>query len=980
MERGRQRRSKVTSSTEGNRQIQKQRTVPKLASDSSSCGSGTTEEDLFTFELARSSSIRVTGTPIKKLLAEEMSKETESKRRPPSVIARLMGLDGLPPQQPVHRQQKGFSENYPQRTAPIRFQRNDRLCERQFNRKSSMEQQEFKDVYEVSETSKVKSGSYLSKGTANSKLTEAEMAFVRQKFMDAKRLSTDEKLQGSKEFCDTLEMLDSNKDLLLKFLQQPDSLFTKHLFDLRDAVPKSQCSHIAVIKTSNYAKYESSAIGWKLDRETSLKYDSSSRRKNQGCHFSQSYNNRGAHNSLKSSKVQLEGKAEADVLPARIVVLKPNLGKMRNATKSVSSPYSHAYPSDCKMHAEYPNIGSGEAGSCGKKNLYNDVGFSRPKSRESREIAKEITRRMRESLCSEPINLSSVIRGYAGDESSYDMSVSDSASDSEVTILTSRNSFDRSDRKKLSSFHSIESSVSREAKNRLSERWKMTHRHQDVGGVGKGSTLGEMLAIPDRETRPGNLDAMIGLDGPSERFSSIDETAWWESPLGISSRDGWKDGCIRALSRRSHPASSVGFGGPKTSTQHEVVDDDGYLMPNEAVNRGRNKMVKGNFNQKDLLSRNSRSSNRKSQSSRHTYRDSTDSSQELDFSQFQMGVKLGKKNLSEQKPMVSDMPANNAADTSSITDAIADAENEYMTMSSESPDELLPKPSTSMLEDGNTSCRGIEYSNAQEPSIGSSEEGPVPLQCPIPEPQSPESSKEADHPSPVSVLEVPFTEDVSSGSECFERVSADLHELRLQLKLLKMESEDHADGPMLMPGNEDVGQGFVAVSEETGMHVAECWESSYLVDVLVDSGFNDTDPDMFMVTWHSPECPLGPWVFDNLEKKYCDETTWLKSERRLLFDRINSGLLEIYQCFKDPHPWVKPVVTRMVASNWPKDGIKNELYKLLASQVNSANEDIAEKVLEVGSQWLDLGANIDVIGKEIERLLIDDLIAELLTM
>ncbi|THG12360.1 hypothetical protein TEA_001022 [Camellia sinensis var. sinensis] len=69
----------------------------KLASNHSSYNGGTTEEDLFSCELWSSSSRRVTGTPIKKLLAEEMSKETESKRQPPSVIARLMGLDGLPP-------------------------------------------------------------------------------------------------------------------------------------------------------------------------------------------------------------------------------------------------------------------------------------------------------------------------------------------------------------------------------------------------------------------------------------------------------------------------------------------------------------------------------------------------------------------------------------------------------------------------------------------------------------------------------------------------------------------------------------------------------------------------------------------------------------------------------------------------------------------------------------------------------------------
>lgn len=61
----------------------------------------------------------------------------------------------------------------------------------------------------------------------------------------------------------------------------------------------------------------------------------------------------------------------------------------------------------------------------------------------------------------------------------------------------------------------------------------------------------------------------------------------------------------------------------------------------------------------------------------------------------------------------------------------------------------------------------------QERSDGPSEECSVPL-GPVPEPESPLSSKEAGQPSPVSVLEVTFSEDLSSSSECFERVSADL--------------------------------------------------------------------------------------------------------------------------------------------------------------------------------------------------------------
>lgn len=49
------------------------------------------------------------------------------------------------------------------------------------------------------------------------------------------------------------------------------------------------------------------------------------------------------------------------------------------------------------------------------------------------------------------------------------------------------------------------------------------------------------------------------------------------------------------------------------------------------------------------------------------------------------------------------------------------------------------------------------------------------LQCAATHAESSASSKESEQPSPVSVLEPPFVEDISSGSECFERVSAELH-------------------------------------------------------------------------------------------------------------------------------------------------------------------------------------------------------------
>ena len=127
----------------------------------------------------------------------------------------------------------------------------------------------------------------------------------------------------------------------------------------------------------------------------------------------------------------------------------------------------------------------------------------------------------------------------------------------------------------------------------------------------------------------------------------------------------------------------------------------------------------------------------------------------------------------------------------------------------------------------------------------------------------------------------------------------------MQLKLLKMESRANADGLVLTPSDKDVGQGFVSVSEDNEVFNDESWESVYLADVLIDSGYDDADPDTFVSTWYSLDCPLDPRLFDNVEEKYSNETTSLRSERKLLFDRINSGLFEMFQQFVDPLPWVK---------------------------------------------------------------------------
>ncbi|KAF2297846.1 hypothetical protein GH714_004018 [Hevea brasiliensis] len=71
-------------------------------------------------------------------------------------------------------------------------------------------------------------------------MNEATEAFINQKLIDGKHLGGSGIIQQSKHFLDALEILNSNRDLFLKLLQDPNSLSLKHIEDLRDSQAKQQ--------------------------------------------------------------------------------------------------------------------------------------------------------------------------------------------------------------------------------------------------------------------------------------------------------------------------------------------------------------------------------------------------------------------------------------------------------------------------------------------------------------------------------------------------------------------------------------------------------------------------------------------------------------------------------------------------------------------------------------------------------------------
>ncbi|XP_019084857.1 PREDICTED: uncharacterized protein LOC104711921 isoform X1 [Camelina sativa] len=851
------------------------------------------------------------GVPMKSLLAQEMSKQKESKKRSPSIIARLMGLDVLPAQSSSHRQHKCVENHQQGRGGGGGGTSYDDGYNKSL-RRSSKAEQKFKDVFEVLDAKRAESNRNFREhqGSVNANLTQAEMAFIRQKFMEAKRLSTDDKLRHSKEFNDALEALDSNKDLLLKFLQHPDSLFTKHLHDLH----KPQYSQASSLKSPNSQKD---------DRDLLRKSHRSPHRHvgSGGC-ASRSHTRHASYDMIDLPNEELGKRSELQ--PTKIVVLKPNLGEPRYVGRTFASPSSSSdeFRADRRLPCTTNH---------GRQKSNEDVRLSRQNSRDSGEMAKTMSRQ-RKASCGNGSAMSfenSGFKGYAGDESS---SGSDSASDSELVPVTSgkrtafnrRNNYHRSLPSK-----STTSSVSREAKRRLSERWKLTHKFEHEIEISRSGTLAEMLATSDREARPASFSGLSFEDGISKRFEN--NIQWSESPepVGISSRDGWKGSCSRSFAKS------------KTIMNQESTSSYTIVLPKALINR--DGLVKGNSSHhgESFLSCKSRPGSNKSHSSYN-------SSPEVNISPSLTKVLYMNDGVSTEK-----LSPFKACSSFSV-DANSDSED-----SSASDDNK-----TAMSE----AARDLStVTSVTDPDISRTTEDVN--QSSVPEPQSRESSKEGEQPSPVSVLEASFDDDVSSGSECFESVSADLQGLRMQLQLLKLESATYNEGGMLVSSDGDTDQEESSTVTDETMITQELgeedWKSLYLVDLLANSRFSELDENTVMTT------PVDPSLFQDLEKKYSSVNTSTRLERKFLFDQISRELMQMLKQFSDPHPWVKP--TRMYRK-WDTNRIQETLRDLVTRKDEKpSKDDVVEKEL----QWLSLEDDIEIIGREIEEMLTDELITEL---
>ncbi|VAI62994.1 unnamed protein product [Triticum turgidum subsp. durum] len=409
-------------------------------------------------------------SPVKMLMEQDMWREGAPDDEPLNVVARLMGLNDAPAahQSDLVSGRRFSKEDDGRNVKPkkeSKCHQNQKAGSRHEETWSSLRDQ----------PSKIDSSNNRHQGKDPS--SERRMSLVREKFAEAKRLATDEKLLHSKEFQEALQFLSSNKDLFLKFLDEPTPLLSNNHYGFEPVAPPSEIKQITILKPSESVKRKGNIhVGRHLYSE------GNEAEGNRGWRH-QSLNVNPANSTLSE--------------PTRIVVLKPGFPKSHEDTIPVSSLES-----------------STEADSEDDSVMAVDETVS------SRRLAKEITWQMRMRLKEsqdEDSSLSYEYHDTYNENSSFSKSEVETAKevsgeiseDLEFGTPTSGRSWDFLSRSESPYSASCSSQASnrreplvvKEAKRRILERWSVVSStvsgEEETGARRSVGTLGEMLTIPE---------------------------------------------------------------------------------------------------------------------------------------------------------------------------------------------------------------------------------------------------------------------------------------------------------------------------------------------------------------------------------------------------------------------------------------------------------------------------------------------------
>ncbi|KAF7818499.1 uncharacterized protein G2W53_023954 [Senna tora] len=632
----------------------------------------------------------------------------------------------------------------------------------------------------------------------------------------------------------------------------------------------------------------------------------------------------------------------------RIVVLKPSSGKTREF-KAVVSPTSSS-PQNLPSGHFYQGPEDGD-------------------EPESRKEAKEITRQVHEDLSSHQRDgtlYSSVFsNGYTGDESSFNRSENDYAagnfSDLEVMSPSPRHSWDyviRCNSPYSPSFSrasfSPESSVCREAKKRLSERWAMIALNkgpQEQRHVRRSSSLGEMLALSDMKKSASSEIEVTNKEHKPRETNSCTSNTIEEIQVNGSPKNLPRSKSVPVSSTVYDTGLSVGNCDPEAGKVHDSKE----LAKSKSMKSFKGKVTSLFF------SRNKKSTKEKSSLSQ-----SNDESQST-VSETSVSLANSSRNLGDN---MSQSIGNGGIGECPLP---VQFESSGKTLS----DSLSKGQGTISLE------RELTVSKPMVHGI---------------------SSENQDQPSPISVLEPLFRDD-NGAQQSLDCMKAGHSGTGVPLKSNLIDKSPPIGSIARTLSWEDSCADVASPYPLKSLTVSldsKVEEQDWLVFVqklLSAAGLDDqVHSDSFHSRWHSLESPLDPSLRDkyaNLNDKeplHEAKRRQRRSNQKLIFDCVNAALKEI-----TGHESEIYLMGRMCSrghSSLPEgtsplvmDLIVTQMKELLFSEVScvwgecgDSNSLVVERVVRkevVGKGWVELMEMETVhLGREIEGKLLEELVEE----
>ncbi|BAT83086.1 hypothetical protein LR48_Vigan03g011900 [Vigna angularis] len=303
---------------------------------------------------------------------------------------------------------------------------------------------------------------------------------------------------------------------------------------------------------------------------------------------------------------------------------------------------------------------------------------------------------------------------------------------------------------------------------------------------------------------------------------------------------------------------------------------------------------------------------------------------------------------------------------SSVEFLVSDATAEVVDWT-HSPTEHQSKSTAFVLSQEIDCLNHTSYTSKQQ-DRSDFNEGSVHLLCHEVHPDSLGSSVESYEPSPISVLDPLFGEDIQFGYKSDDHIY-DSSEVDDEECGLNVSSDEDCENEYAHNSQEKKEIAGLVRAEESR-------DFSYAVEVLTEASIFNRNLFTDFSTWHSSQCPISPSVFENLEKKFGQQQFWSRSERKLLFDRINIGLIQILEpCLFVPM-WEKSTSRRLnVELN--QNIIEDEMWGLLVVQEKKASNEYADHTLEGKIRWTELVEDVEDIVTEIVNLVTEELANEI---